>query len=160
VTRVDFYANGALIGSSASAPYGFTWSNVAASIYSLTAVAFDNAGASTTSSAVGITVTNLTSVTISPSSVATNLPATVTVTGGNPGGAPQSDSGPGASDPPQPFAISGLPFQHTETWSTAGTKTITVTGQGNCVGTITGQVTVIANNPPAVSLTSPANGLT
>src|SRR5262249_46764776 len=33
VTRVDFYANGALIGSSASAPYGFTWSNVAASIY-------------------------------------------------------------------------------------------------------------------------------
>jgi hypothetical protein len=56
VVRVDFYAGATLIGSDSTAPYSMTWSNVAAGSYSLTAVAVDNAGASTTSAAVGIVV--------------------------------------------------------------------------------------------------------
>jgi hypothetical protein len=58
VARVDFYANSTLLGSSTGAPFGITWSNVAAGTYSLTAVATDNSGATTTSSAVSITVNN------------------------------------------------------------------------------------------------------
>lgn len=58
VTKVDFYANSTLLGTSTTAPYGFTWSNVPAGTYSLTAIATDNGGATTTSSAVSITVTN------------------------------------------------------------------------------------------------------
>jgi regulation of enolase protein 1 (concanavalin A-like superfamily) len=56
VAKVDFFAGTTPIGTATTAPYSITWSNVAAGTYSLTAVATDNAGASTTSSAVSITV--------------------------------------------------------------------------------------------------------
>jgi regulation of enolase protein 1 (concanavalin A-like superfamily) len=56
VAKVDFYAGNTLLGTDTSTPYTFTWSNVAAGSYVLTAVATDNLGATTTSSAVSITV--------------------------------------------------------------------------------------------------------
>ena len=57
VSRVDFYANGTtLVGTKSAAPYSVGWSNVAAGTYALTAVAFDNAGARTTSPPVTVTV--------------------------------------------------------------------------------------------------------
>jgi regulation of enolase protein 1 (concanavalin A-like superfamily) len=61
LSRVDFYANGTLIGSDTSSPYSIGWSNVAAGTYSLTAIARDSAGATRTSSAVSVTVTAATS---------------------------------------------------------------------------------------------------
>jgi hypothetical protein len=57
VSRVDFYRGTTLIGSSTSAPYAYADVGVAAGSYSYTAVATDNAGVSTTSSAVAVTVT-------------------------------------------------------------------------------------------------------
>jgi hypothetical protein len=57
VSRVDFYAGTTLLGSDSTAPYSVTWSNVGAGSYSLTAVAVDSGGASTTSSPVLLTVT-------------------------------------------------------------------------------------------------------
>ena len=56
IARVDFYAGPTLVGSSTANPYSVAWTNVAAGIYSMTAVAFDNNGARTASAAVGITV--------------------------------------------------------------------------------------------------------
>jgi DNA-binding beta-propeller fold protein YncE len=56
ITKVDFFNGGALLGSDATSPYAFTWSNVAVGSYSLTAKATDNAGAIAISSAVGVTV--------------------------------------------------------------------------------------------------------
>jgi hypothetical protein len=56
VAKVDFYAGVSLLGTAASAPYSFAWSSVAPGTYSLTAVATDNAGAATTSSAVSVTI--------------------------------------------------------------------------------------------------------
>ena len=50
-TRVDFYQGTTLIGSDTTSPYSFTWSNVPAGTYSLTAGRTDNAGATTTSAA-------------------------------------------------------------------------------------------------------------
>ena len=70
VSRVDFYAGTTLIGSDNTAPYSVTWSNVGAGSYALTAVAVDNAGASTTSGAVSLTVTP----------AAANVPPTVSIT--------------------------------------------------------------------------------
>lgn len=63
VTRVDFFRGTSLIGSDASAPYSVAWSNVAAGTYSLTAVAYDNGGASTASAAVSVSVTATPTVT-------------------------------------------------------------------------------------------------
>jgi chitinase len=56
VSKVEFFNGGTSLGSKTSAPYTVTWSNVSAGSYSITAVATDNAGATTTSSAVAVTV--------------------------------------------------------------------------------------------------------
>src|SRR5688500_19379398 len=42
VTRVDFFQGTTLIGSDTQSPYSFTWSNVPAGTYSLTARATDD----------------------------------------------------------------------------------------------------------------------
>jgi RHS repeat-associated protein len=56
VTQVQYFANASPIGTATASPYSFNWANVAAGAYSLTARATDNAGASTTSAPVAITV--------------------------------------------------------------------------------------------------------
>jgi hypothetical protein len=57
VKRVDFYANGTLVGSDATSPYQFAWTATIAGNYTLTAVAVDNLDLSTTSAPVHVTVT-------------------------------------------------------------------------------------------------------
>jgi hypothetical protein len=57
VTQVAFFANGSLIGTDAAAPYQLSWTSVAPGSYALTARSTDNAGASTSSAPVSITVT-------------------------------------------------------------------------------------------------------
>jgi hypothetical protein len=54
-SSVSFYANGALMGTGVS-PYRFDWRNAPDGSYTVTAVATDNLGNSTTSSPVGINV--------------------------------------------------------------------------------------------------------
>jgi hypothetical protein len=56
VVRVDFYAESTLIGTDTTSPFSVTWNDVSAGSYQLTAVARDNAGSTTTSAAVNITV--------------------------------------------------------------------------------------------------------
>ena len=57
ITRVDFfYGSTNLIGSDTTAPYTYTWTNVVAGSYSLTAQATDNSGATGISKASGIQV--------------------------------------------------------------------------------------------------------
>ena len=58
VAKVEFYANGQLLGTDTTSPYSISWSNVAAGSYSLTAVATDSASHATTSGAVSITVSS------------------------------------------------------------------------------------------------------
>jgi hypothetical protein len=67
IARVEFYNGATKLGEQTTAPYTYTWTNVPAGTYSLTAVAFDNLGASATSAAVSVSV----------SVVTTNLPPTV-----------------------------------------------------------------------------------
>ncbi|MFZ6012439.1 MAG: glycosyl hydrolase family 18 protein [Bacteroidota bacterium] len=57
VSKVEFYNGANLLGSDTSSPYSFSWSNVSAGNYALTAKATDNAGGTGTSSVVNITVT-------------------------------------------------------------------------------------------------------
>jgi regulation of enolase protein 1 (concanavalin A-like superfamily) len=60
IAKVEFYSGATLVGTDTSSPYSFTWSSVPAGTYSLTAVAYDNVGAKTTSAARSITVTGTT----------------------------------------------------------------------------------------------------
>jgi hypothetical protein len=61
VTSVDFYANGTWLGSDTTSPYTFTWTNVGAGQYTLTAIATDSLGATTVSAPVTITASLLSS---------------------------------------------------------------------------------------------------
>jgi len=84
VSGVSFYANGNLIGSGTfTAPnqYSFTWNNVAAGSYNLTARATDDRGATTTSNSRNINVDNPPTVSItSPTNGATfAAPASIAI---------------------------------------------------------------------------------
>src|SRR5262249_51611526 len=57
VAAVDFYSGTTLLGSDTTSPYSWSWTNVAAGSYSVSAVARDNLGAASSPSAVNITVT-------------------------------------------------------------------------------------------------------
>ncbi|MEO6452945.1 MAG: Ig-like domain-containing protein, partial [Ginsengibacter sp.] len=56
ITKVDFYNGNTLLGSDSISPFTFTWNNVAAETYTLTAKATDNSSQVTTSSPVSILV--------------------------------------------------------------------------------------------------------
>ena len=76
VARVDFLANGVVVGSSNVAPYSFNWdtSTVPSGSYSLVSAAYDEAGNSTLSAPVVVTLQN---VDTTPPTVVTNLTASV-----------------------------------------------------------------------------------
>jgi len=82
VTLVGIFANGTLISASSVAPFGFTWSNVGAGSYALTASATDNSGAQTTSAPVSITVNNppMAMLTSPVQGASFSAPSTVTLT--------------------------------------------------------------------------------
>ena len=70
VARVEFYADGVKLVDDTSAPYSASWSAATVGSHTLTAVAVDDKGASTTSAAVTVTVT----------AAAANQPPTVALT--------------------------------------------------------------------------------
>lgn len=84
VTGVEFFLNGGKLGEDNTAPYSLTWSNVLLSgVYSLYAVATDNAGVRATSAVVSVTVNGLTPPTVAITAPANNAtftsPANVTI---------------------------------------------------------------------------------
>ncbi|MDY8134515.1 Ig-like domain-containing protein [Aquimarina sp. 2201CG5-10] len=58
VTLVEFFQGTTKLGQDTTAPYSFTWSGAPQGTYSLTAVATDNDGATTTSTPVSVRVRN------------------------------------------------------------------------------------------------------
>lgn len=58
ISKVEFFNGTSSIVSLNAAPWTFTWNDVAAGTYSLTAVATDNSGLKTTSAAITLTVNN------------------------------------------------------------------------------------------------------
>ncbi len=84
VSKVEFYNGTTLLGSDISSPYSFSWGNVAAGSYTLTAKATDNSGASTISSPVAVVVNTLNiaptaSITSPAANAAFDAPAGITI---------------------------------------------------------------------------------
>ena len=106
VTQVDFYEGSNLIGSATSSPYSVTWNGASAGSYTLTAVATDDQGATTTSAGIGLTVNASSSGNQPPvaGGQSVTLPqdtsASITLSYTDP------DGGPG----PYSFSIVGGPF--------------------------------------------------
>lgn len=78
VSKVEFYTNNVLVYASNVPPYSFNWdtTSVANGNYTLRAKAFDNAGNSSFSLAVTVTVDNLVPDITAPSLLSFTLPAT------------------------------------------------------------------------------------
>ena len=80
VASVEFYANGALIGTKTTAPYAVVWVPTSATSYSITAIVTDDAGNRVTSTASSITA--LVQVGVPPvAGIAFNNPTVDTPTG-------------------------------------------------------------------------------
>ena len=166
IASVQFFANGQLIGAKTAAPYTFSWKPASAGTFALTAVATDNIGSSTTSTAVSVTVTSAIAPSVSltnPASgasygVGTSIPLNAAVTGGN---------GPTAQ---VEFFINGAslsidssaPYNTVWTPASAGTYSLIAVATDNAgvSGTSTAiNVTVTSNGAPAVRLISPGTNL-
>ena len=75
VSKVEFYSGTTLLGTDTTAPYSYTWSSVAAGTYSLSAVAYDSAGAKASSPASSVTVGTSSSTAVPAPWTATTLAA-------------------------------------------------------------------------------------
>ena len=149
VTMVDFYAGATLIGSDATPPYSLSWNNVPAGTYSLTAVARDNDGSTTTSAARSIAVNppnQAPTVSLtSPANGATfTAPATITVTAT-------------ASDPDGTVATVEF-YAGTTLIGTSATSPYSVTW--NSVPTGSYSLTAVAQDNAGATTTSAAGAIT
>ncbi len=68
ISKVEFYSGSTLLRTEHYYPYTYWWTNVQPGTYTITAVAYDDKGLSTTSAAITVTVTNA-SIVSRPSSV-------------------------------------------------------------------------------------------
>ena len=169
ISLVEFYQGITLLGSDNSFPYSFNWNGVAQGSYQLTAKAFDNLNASTTSSIVNITVN------------AVNQPPVVSITNPLNGAsftAPANVSiAATASDPDAGNTIAKVEFYVGNTllgtdftspyslnWNGVGNGTYQLKAKAfdnlnasafSSIITIT--VGAVVNLPPVVSITNPLN---
>jgi RHS repeat-associated protein len=169
VTKVEFFRGTTLIATVTAAPYTFNWTNVAAGSYSITAKATDNAGAVTTSNAASITVTTpsnqppAVSLTSPANGASFTAPATIAL-------AATASDADGTVSKVEFFrgttliaTVTAAPYSFNWTNVAAGSYSITARATDNAGAVTTSNaasitVTSAANQPPAVSLTSPANG--
>ncbi len=167
IASVQFFAGTTLIGTKTSAPYTISWTPISASggAVALTAVATDNLGATTTSSAVAVTVSggNAPTVAISGpatgSSVQINSSNTITATASAVTGTIASVQ----------FLVNGISaevdatFPYTAAWTptTNGAYTIiavAVDTAGNSTTSTAVVVTAITGVAPTVSIVNPNTG--
>lgn len=172
LSRVEFLANGAIIGTDTSAPFGVTWSSVAAGSYTLSARVYDlDGGVGQSSNTVSVTVTNPTpnapptvSLTSPTAAQIFGAPATVvtTATASDPEGRLSrvdfyANNYPIGSDSTAPYSVTSWNVQ-------AGTYNVTaIAVDAEGLQTLSTPVTITvrsasSNLPPSVTITSPSNG--
>jgi RHS repeat-associated protein len=167
IANVAFYRGSTLIGNDSTAPYSFSWSNVAAGTYSITSRATDNLGAVTISAPITVTVNPnvLPTVNITAPAAGSNqiAPAIIALTAS-------------ANDADGTIARvyyyrdgveigSSLTAPYAVNWSAtaAGTYSITAKALDNKGGLTTSSalaVTVKPNQLPTVGILTPANNAT
>jgi len=165
IAQVQFYNGSSLLGTDTSSPYSFTWGNVPAGTYSITAKATDANGVSTTSGAITVSVTSPSSPTVSITSPANGSSYTA---GSNLSITANASETNGTISQLQFYNGSTLlgtdtssPYSYAWNNIAAGNYTITAKAtDANGVSTMSGAITISVTSPssPTVSITSPANG--
>ena len=166
VTKVDFYAGAALVGSDTTSPFEFTWSGAAVGTYAVKAIATDNSGATTTSTAINITVAApnvapTVSLTTPVSGATFTAPASVAIVAtaaDSDGTVTKVDFYAGAT---LVGSDSSSPFSFTWNGAAAGSYAVTAVATDNSGATTTSAavaISIASNVAPTVSMTSPATG--
>jgi Bacterial Ig domain/Calcineurin-like phosphoesterase/Purple acid Phosphatase, N-terminal domain len=170
IARVEFYQGSTLLGSDTSAPYTFTWAGVTAGSYSITARAFDNQGASTTSAAASVSVTApnqppSVALTAPTSGSIVTAPAAFTLTAS----ASDADGSIARVEFYQGSTLlatdTTAPYSYLWTGVAAGSYSLSARAYDNLGAMTTSAAASVTVNPapnqaPTVSLTSPAAGAT
>jgi RHS repeat-associated protein len=165
IVRVEFYANGVLINTDTASPYQFSWTDVPAGTYTLTAKLIDSRGGETTSAARTVTVAAINTAPL----IVLNTPAT-NASYVNPASVPVTvtTSGPEINDIVQrvDFYLNGVltttatayPYGATLTGLANGTYALTAVAVDSVGAQTTSAArtfTVGANQPPTVFITTP-----
>ncbi|MFC5909125.1 glycoside hydrolase family 48 protein [Streptacidiphilus monticola] len=167
VSKVDFYAStgtgsNTLVGTATSAPWTASWANVAAGDYSVTAVATDNGGATTTSDPVAIKVTGP-SIVVSPSQLTVQQGSSGTF-GVKLSSAPSANVSVAIARSGSDTDLTAAPATLTFTpsnWSTAQNVTVTAgTASAQAGGTATFTASATGYASAAVSVTESAKAST
>ena len=144
IAKVEFYNGTTLVGSDDVQPFGYTWNNVPAGVYSLSAKAYDKLGASTGSTPINVTVLPAApsvNLNIAPTSITSGTSATLTWSSTNATSCVASGAWSGNK------ATSGT--QSTGVLIQTSTFTLTCTGPGGSAN----QTKTVTINPPAGSTT-------
>lgn len=172
LSRVDFLANGAVIGSDTSAPFGMPWSGVAPGAYTLTARVYDlDGGSAQSSNSATVTVTASTpnvpptvSLTSPTAGQHFTPPATITVAANAADAEGRmarvdfyANNQPIGTDASAPYSV---------TWSSVAAGSYNVTAiavDAEGLQTLSSAVSITVqssttNLPPTVRITSPTNG--
>ncbi len=125
ISKVEFYNGATLLATDTSAPYSYAWSGVATGSYSLSATAYDNIDASTTSASVSITVIDAApTVTLSANPLSVSAGGSSTLTWSSTNAMSCTASGAWSGNK----AVSGN--QSTGTLSATGTFILSCSGAG------------------------------
>ncbi|MFN3405925.1 MAG: cellulase family glycosylhydrolase [Cytophagaceae bacterium] len=176
IAKVEFFNGSVKLGEDLTSPYSYSWNNVAAGSYTITARATDNAGATTTSAGISITVTNSTTITNQPPVVSITSPGQ----GENFAAKSNITIAANASDPDGTITkvefFNGsvklgedLSSPYSYTWKRVnqGSYAITARATDNKGAVTTSSIvnitvgnttTTPGNQAPTVSITSPSNG--
>lgn len=159
IAKIEYYNGTALIGTATAAPYSYTWSNVAAGIYTITARATDNHGASTASTQISV-------ISDTPPSVGITAPAEGAVSTAPGSFTLTADAASSMSTIARVEFYNGATLigtatgaPYTYTWSNvpAGSYTITAKAtDGYGITNTSAAINVVSNATPTVSLTGPA----
>jgi hypothetical protein len=161
VSKVEFFQGTTKLGEVLTSPYSFVWTSVPAGSYSLTSKATDNLGLATTSTAIAITVTSTNAPTVSITSPVNNasftsgktitIAATAKATNGT---ISKVEFYQGATklgqDTTSPYSFA---------WAKApsGNYSLAVKAtDSHGVSTTSSSVSITVDNPPVVSIVSPA----
>jgi len=155
ITKVEFYNGALLVSTDTAAPYSYNFVPAALGTYTLTARAYDNAGAQTTSNSVTVTASTNTpptvSLTASPNAVAVGSTSTLTANATDADGTiAKVEFYNGATllstDMTAPYSFNFVP-------SAAGTYTLTARAYDNAgAQTTSNTVTVTATGAAVLNL--------
>ena len=165
VASVQFFANGLSLGTVTAAPYNFSWRPTVAGTYTVTALATDNVGNTTTSTPVFVTITSA----AAPAVNVTNPTAGTTYVVGNPIPFVAGASGGNGPISQVQFFVNGVSLgtdnasPYSANWAPLAPGTYNLLAVATDSAGISSNssaltIQISGNASPTVAITSPASG--